>query len=92
MPKQSIGTWDSVALTHRDAKEGFLSSRGSTCRFFVPNLNRGRLHKQISVIFFCVALNGVLSIEINDGVLESAEQDQTARTCRLILLYTLSKI
>ena len=29
--------------------------------------------------------------EINDRTVESAEQDQTARMCRLILLYTLRK-
>ena len=31
-------------------------------------------------------------IEINDRAAESVEQDQTARTCSLILLYTLRKI
>ena len=35
-------------------------------------------------------LYGLLS-EINDRVSESAEQDQTARICRLILLHTLRK-
>ena len=33
-----------------------------------------------------------LSTEINDTTAESAEQDQTARMYRLILLYTLRKI
>ena len=39
-------------------------------------------------------LNGVCWVslsEINDNAAESAEQDQTARMCRLILLYTLRK-
>ena len=34
---------------------------------------------------------GLLSVS-NDKEVESAEQDQTARMCRLILLYTLRKI
>ena len=39
-----------------------------------------------------MALDGVLMSELNDTAADSAEQDQTARMCRLILLYTLSKI
>ena len=34
-------------------------------------------------------LDGVSLIGISDRVVESADQDQTARMCRLILLYTL---
>ena len=39
-----------------------------------------------------MALNGVSLTEINAGAAESAEQDQTARMCRLILLYILRKM
>ena len=39
-----------------------------------------------------MAFDRVSLTEINDRAAESAEQDQTARTCRLILLYTLRKI
>ena len=39
-----------------------------------------------------MALAGVLLTEINELAAESAEQDQTARTCSLILLVTLRKI
>ena len=34
-------------------------------------------------------MNKVSSTEVDDRVAESAEQDQTARMCRLILLYSL---
>ena len=37
-------------------------------------------------------LDRLLLTEINDISAESAEQDQTARMCSLILLYTLRKI
>ena len=36
-----------------------------------------------------MAIVGNSLTKTNDGVAESAEQDQTARMCRLILLYTL---
>ena len=36
--------------------------------------------------------DGVLLIKINNKTLESAEQDQTARMCRLIWLYTVRNI
>ena len=39
-----------------------------------------------------MAYDRVSLAEINDRAAESAEQDQTARTCSLILLYTLRKI
>ena len=39
-----------------------------------------------------MTIGGLSLIEINDRAAESAEQDQTARTCSLILLCTLRKI
>ena len=39
-----------------------------------------------------MALCGILLRESNDRIAESAEQDQTARLCSLILLNTLRKI
>ena len=36
-----------------------------------------------------LTLDGVSSTETNNRIAESAEQDQTARMCSLILLYTL---
>ena len=36
-------------------------------------------------------MNKVSLIEINDKALESSDQDQTVRMCRLILIYTLRK-
>ena len=35
---------------------------------------------------------GVLLSEINDSVAESVDRDQTAHSCRLVLLYTLRKM
>ena len=37
-------------------------------------------------------MDGLSRTEINGLTLERAEQDQTARMCSLILLYTLRKI
>ena len=37
-------------------------------------------------------MDAVSSKEFNDRGMESAEQDQTARMCRLMLLYTLHKL
>ena len=39
-----------------------------------------------------MAKDGVPSTETNDRIAESADQDQTAHTCSLILLWTLRKI
>ena len=39
-----------------------------------------------------MTLGGILCTEIKDRPVESAEQDQTARMCSLILLYTLRKM
>ena len=39
-----------------------------------------------------MAWNGVSLIEITDGEAQSAEQDQIAHICRLILLYSLYSI
>ena len=48
-----------------------------------------------TVIFYRFLTVPILSevplTEINERAAESAEQDQTARMCRLILLYTLRK-
>ena len=41
---------------------------------------------------FGIKLDGVSLALTNDRSGESAEQDQTARMCRLILLYSLCKI
>ena len=38
-----------------------------------------------------MALDGLSLTEISDQAAESAEQDQTARMCRLILFYTIRK-
>ena len=38
-----------------------------------------------------MTLNGVALLQINDRAVESADQDQTARMCGLIFLYTLCK-
>ena len=37
-------------------------------------------------------MDGIPLIEFDDRTAESVEQDQTARMCRLILLYTIRKI
>ena len=39
-----------------------------------------------------MTMGGASLVEINNRATESAEQDQTARICRLILPYTLSNI
>ena len=39
-----------------------------------------------------MASEGVYMIHISDKAADSAEQDQTARRCSLILLYTLRKM
>ena len=39
-----------------------------------------------------MALDKVSTAEIKGRAAKSAEQDQTARTCRLVLLYTLRQI
>ena len=49
-----------------------------------------KINKQI--VIGSIELNGVWLTEIYDKAVESVEQDQTARTCSLILLYTLRKI
>ena len=48
------------------------------------------IHKHISN--GKILLDGFSLIQINIGEAESVEQDQTARMCSLILLYTLRKI
>ena len=48
------------------------------------------MYKTITVIY--MASDGGSLTEYNDGTAESAEQDQTARMCWLILVYTLRKI
>ena len=53
------------------------------------NKNYSPLNKYISIDY--MPLDRVLLMDINDTAAESAEQDQTARMCRLILLYTLRK-
>ena len=45
---------------------------------------------QISITL--TALGGISLTEFHDETTESVEQDQTARMCRLILLYTLRKM
>ena len=47
------------------------------------------LHKEIS--FAKMTLGGFSFTEMNDISAETAGQDQTARICSLILLYTLRK-
>ena len=39
-----------------------------------------------------MALDGISLAEMDDRVSERAQQDQTARMCRLILVYTLRNI
>ena len=39
-----------------------------------------------------MTLNGALLTGINDKAVENAEQDQTARMCRVIFVYTLCEI
>ena len=39
-----------------------------------------------------MAVGGVPLTKVNDRTAESVEQDQTARMCRLILLYALRKM
>ena len=39
-----------------------------------------------------MTFNGVSSTELNNGAVESVEQDQTARMCRLMLLFTLRDV
>ena len=57
----------------------------------MPNLDcRQFTGLQISVSL--MTFDGVSLKKFNDTAPESAEQDQTARTCRLILLYTVRKV
>ena len=58
----------------------------------LPNLIFCRLHKHTCISIGLVGKYGSILTEIDDRAAESAEQDQTARMCSLILLDTLRKI
>ena len=65
-------------------------SFGKELILILSNSNSCRYHKQISIDL--ITLDWVPLSEVNDKTAESAEQDQTARMCSVILLNIIRKM